>query len=517
MFYIDSREERKMTMNGFSTKPNLIYILADDMGIGDVSCYNERSAWQTPHLDRFAREGMRFDDAHSSSAVCTPSRYSILTGRYAWRSWLKRGVVGGFTPSLLEPGRMTVASYLRDCGYQTACVGKWHLGLDWVKTGKEDYEVDYSQPFGGGPCDFGFDTWLGISASLDMAPYVYLRDRRVEQVPDRIDPGCDEERICYHESKRFWREGAIAPNFVHEEVMPRCTDECVSLIREKRENPFFIYYALPAPHTPVLPTAEFAGKTGTTSYGDFCAMVDAEVGRILAALDETGQAENTIVIFTSDNGCSPRADYVELGMFGHHPSLFYRGAKADIFEGGHRIPLLTRWPEGIAAGGVTDETVCLSDLLATMAEVCGEALPACAGEDSVSLLPVWRQESLSHPLREATVHHAIDGSFSIRQGRWKLELCPGSGGWSYPRNDRTDVEGMPLMQLYDLETDIRERINLVDQHPEVVESLKTLLTHYVVEGRSTPGEAQLNHHEQGNNWDELWWMNGLSGINRLWV
>lgn len=487
------------------TKPNLVYILADDMGIGDLTCYNERSAWATPNLDRLANEGLRCDDAHSSSAVCTPSRYSILTGRYAWRSWLKRGVVGGYNRALIEPGRTTIATTLRDQGYRTACVGKWHLGVDWVRNGPEDHDVDFTQPFGGGPCDHGFDSFLGITASLDMPPYTYLRDRKVDKVPDRIDPGLNDEAICFHERKRFWRPGAIAEGFVHEQVLPRLTDECVSLIEADDDKPFFLYYPMPAPHTPVLPTPEFQGQTGTTSYGDFCAMVDSEVGRILDALDRTGQAENTIVIFTSDNGASPRADFAELAMYGHQPSLIYRGTKADIFEGGHRIPLLTRWPAGIRAGLTSDETVCLSDLLATMADLVEAPLPEDAAEDSVSNLPLWRGESQAKPLREATVHHSLDGSFSIRQGRWKLELCPGSGGWSYPRHDRDNLDGLPTMQLYDLDHDIRERINVVDDHPEVVESLKNLLTTYIDAGRSTPGAPSANHPEAGNRWDKIWW------------
>lgn len=475
------------------------------MGIGDLTCYNDRAAWRTPNLDRLAEDGMRFEDAHSSSAVCTPSRYSILTGRYAWRSWLKRGVVGGFTPSLIEPGRKTVASYLKEQGYRTACVGKWHLGLDWVRKGEEEWDVEYTQPFGGGPCDHGFDSWFGISASLDMAPYLYLRDRTVEELPERMDPGRTGMQAVNGRNRIFWREGMIAPDFQHEEVMPRCTEECCRLIRDKHEEPFFIYYALPAPHTPIVPTPEFQGSTNTNAYGDFCAQVDAEVGQILDALDETGQAENTIVVFTSDNGCSPQANYTELAMFGHNPSLIYRGHKADIYEGGHRIPLLTRWPAGIQAGAASDETVCLSDFFATVADAVGVPLTDDAGEDSVSNLPLWKGEDLKKPLREATVHHSIDGSFSIRQGRWKLELCPGSGGWSYPRPGADSTDGMPQMQLYDLDQDVRERFNVIDKHPEFVEPLKTLLLQYVDQGRSTPGVRQQNHPDHGNRFTGLEW------------
>ena len=487
------------------TSPNIIYILADDMGIGDLSCYNPNSAWQTPHLDRLAKEGLRYDNGHSSSAVCTPSRYSILTGRYAWRSRLKNGVIGGFTPALVEPGRTTVASYLKEQGYDTHCVGKWHLGLDWVRKGEEEWDVDYTQPFGGGPCDHGFDSWYGISASLDMAPYVYLKDREVLEQPDRMDPGFKRRGRLGPNNWTYWREGMIAPDFRHVDVMPRCTAEACRIIREEKDNPFFIYYALPAPHTPTVPTPAFEGSTGTTPYGDFCAQVDAEVGDIMQALEETGQAENTILIFTSDNGCSPCADYAELATFGHNPSLIYRGHKADIYEGGHRIPYLTRWPAGIKAGGITEQTVCLSDLIATVAEVLEAPLPDSAGEDSVSNLPIWEDAGLEKPIREATVHHSINGSFSIRQGKWKLELCPGSGGWSYPRLGRDNMEGLPEVQLYDLEEDVRERFNVIEDHPEVVAPLKELLLKYVDEGRSTPGAPQQNHPEFGNRFKGLEW------------
>ncbi len=489
--------------------PNLIYILADDMGIGDLSIYNQQSAWKTPHLDRLGYGGMRFDDAHSSSAVCTPSRYSILTGRYNWRSWLKAGVLGGFNRALIEPGRMTVASYLKSKGYRTACFGKWHLGFDWAKAGAPEYAVDYSKPVRGGPCDHGFDTYYGIAASLDMPPYTFIQDDRVVVEPTLHDPGNDEGKVCFHESKGIWRPGPKAPGFVHEDVLPTTTEKSLDYIEEaaKGDAPFFIYYPLTAPHTPILPTADFKGKSGTTEYGDFCLQVDHDVGLILDKLDELGIADNTIVIFTSDNGASPRADFQELGMFGHRPSYIYRGMKSDIYEGGHRVPLLIRWPERIEAGQVSEETVCLNDLLATCADLFGDTLPDEAGEDSVSNLPVWNGEAPDRSLREATVHHSIDGSFSIRRGDWKLECCAGSGGWSYPhaKKDLEDLAKLPPMQLYDLSGDVRERENLIEKHPDQVRELLDLLWQYVASGRSTPGEPQQNHPEKGNSWEQLWW------------
>lgn len=474
--------------------PNIVYILADDMGYGDLSCLNPNSKIRTTHLDKLAAEGMVFTDAHSSSAVCTPSRYSILTGRYSWRSCLKHGVAWGNSPPVIEAGRMTVASFLKDRGYSTACVGKWHLGWDWAMLGDE---IDYSQPIQNGPTTNGFDFFFGISASLDMPPYVWVQNDRVTAPPDR--------KIEETSGMEFWRGGDIAPDFAHHDVLPRLRDESIRFVEKSAADgkPFFLYFPLPAPHTPILPLAEFQGKSRTNAYGDFCLQVDAVVGDLLGALDRTGLANNTIFIFTSDNGCSPAADFPALEALGHYPSYHFRGYKADIYEGGHRIPLLTRWPNGIRAGAICHETVCLSDLLATCADLQESNLPPDAAEDSVSNLPLWQEKPMDQSLREATVHHSVDGSFSIRSGRWKLEMCAGSGGWSFPKPG-AESEGLPEVQLYDLDADIGERENLQDQHPEVVKRLKRLLTRYVEEGRSTPGPRQPNTGSP--LWPELWWM-----------
>lgn len=482
-----------------SSQPNIVYILTDDMGYGDVSCLNPDSRIRTAHLDGLAREGMRFHDAHASSAVCTPSRYSILTGRYNWRSRLKRGVVDGYAEPVLEEGRMTVASFLRENGYATACIGKWHLGWDWAPGSEDGLDaVDYSQPIRRGPTHCGFDEFLGFSGSLDMPPYVWVRNDRATAVPDRIVPA--------GEGMGFWREGPIAPDFDHAQVLPRIQEEAVGYIerRAASNEPFFLYLPLPAPHTPILPLEPYRGKSGTNAYGDFCLQVDDAVGAIMQTLEQNGLAENTLLIFTSDNGCSPMANFEELAGYGHHPSYVFRGHKADIYEGGHRIPLLMRWPRTIAGGSVCDQTVCLSDLLATAADILGVTLPDDAGEDSVSILPLLKGESPDQTLREATVHHSIDGSFSIRCGRWKLEMCAGSGGWSHPRPG-PECEGLPPIQLYDLEADIGERDNQQDRHPEVVEKLRALLDRYIAEGRSTPGTPQPN--TGGPFWKELWWQN----------
>ena len=405
----------------------------------------------------------------------------------------------GYSPPLLEEGRLTVATFLKEDGYKTGCVGKWHLGWQWAKSGPEETDVDFAQPITAGPTSVGFDYFFGISASLDMPPYVYVENAQPTAVPDHI--------VADRTGKELLRAGPTAPDFVHEEVLPTLTQKAVAWIEEQaqQDEPFFLYFPLPAPHTPILPTADFLGKSGVSTYGDFCLQVDDVVGQVMAALERQGCAENTIVIFTSDNGCAPHADLAEMAAVGHNPSYIFRGHKADIYEGGHRVPLLIRWPATIAAGSVSDQTVCLVDLLATCADILGTELPANAGEDSVSNLPIWRGEPLAQPLREATVHSSVNGSLSIRQGRWKLEMCPGSGGWSYPKPG-PECAGLPPLQLYDLAADIGERQNVAADQPAVVEELTELLTTYIRNGRSTPGPVQAN--VEGAYWEQLWWLAG---------
>ena len=483
-------------------KPNIVYILADDMGYGDLSCLNAASKIHTSHLDSVAASGVIFTDAHASSAVCTPSRYSILTGRYGWRSSLKKEVTWGYSRHLIETGRMTVASYLKQNGYHTAMIGKWHLGWDWSthdgKPAREDgSNVDFNGPVNNGPDAYGFDYFYAISASLDMPPYVYVENGLVTGQPDRVTENT--------EKFTWWRKGPTGADFRHEDALPNFTRRSVRYIEERAKGgkPFFLYFPLPTPHNPILPIPEFLGRSGTNVYGDFCLQVDDTVRRIVEVLKLSGLEEDTILIFTADNGCSPIVDFEQLAALGHYPSHVFRGAKADIYEGGHRIPLIVRWPKEIRARSTCKETVCLSDLLATCSEIIGVPLPEDAGEDSVSNLPVWRGGTMEPALREATVHHSIDGSFSIRKGRWKLETCAGSGGWSFPRPGK-ECEGLPPVQLYDLNLDIGEQRNLAYQHPNIVEELLALLTEYVENGRSTPGEKQQN--TGGNEWEQLWWM-----------
>ncbi len=484
--------------------PNIVYILCDDLGYGDVHCLNGEGKIATPHMDRLAAAGMIFTDAHSSSSVCSPTRYGILTGRYSWRSRLKSGVLGGLSPRLIEEGRLTVPSLLRQHGYATACIGKWHLGMDWVKLpGKEVSEltietpeqvgnVDYSQPTTNGPTSVGFDYYFGISASLDMVPFTFIENNRVTKLPT------ETRKFPMMTGRENWftREGPTAPGFDTADVLPTLTSKAVEYIGQraadaKAGKPFFLYMPLNAPHTAIAPTPEWLGRSGLNPYADFVMQTDASIGKVMEALASNGLEGNTLFFVTSDNGCSPSAKFDELLAKGHNPSYQFRGHKADIFDGGHRIPFLVRWPGHVKAGGTSNQTICLTDLLATCAEILGEKLPGAAGEDSVSILPALEGRATA-ALREAIVHHSINGSFSIRQGPWKLELCGDSGGWSAPKPGTKEAQGLPPVQLYDLSSDIGEKKNLQAEHPEIVERLTKLLEKYVADGRSTPGAAQRN-------------------------
>ncbi len=477
-----------------STKPNIIYVLCDDLGYGDVKCLNPKGKIPTPHLDKLAAGGMIFTDVHSSSSVCTPTRYGIMTGRYNWRSKLQSGVLGGLSPRLIEPGRLTVAQLLKDHGYHTAVVGKWHLGMDWVKkegqtvaelnieSAAQVNSVDYSQPFKNGPTSVGFDYYYGISASLDMVPFVFLENDRVTKLPTA--------------EKQWIRKGPAAPDFEAVDVLPTLTRKAMDYVKAraaeaKAGNPFFLYLPLASPHTPIVPSPEWQGKSGLTPYADFVMQTDHSIGQLLAELAQQGLADNTLVIVTSDNGCSPAAGIPALLEKGHNPNHVFRGHKADIFDGGHRIPFIARWPARVKAGGKSDQLLCLTDLMATAADIVGAKLPANAAEDSVSFLPALLGADKA-PLREAVVHHSINGSFAVRQANWKLELCRDSGGWSEPRPGTPKAAGLPSVQLFDLGQDIGEQNNLQDKHPDVVARLTKLLEKYVADGRSTPGAPQQN-------------------------
>ncbi len=469
------------------SRPNIIYILADDLGIGDISAYNPQGKIITPNIDALTLAGIKCTDAHSGSSVCSPTRYGILTGRYAWRSRLKSGVTWSWDKPLINDNQTTVASLLKKFNYRTGCVGKWHLGLGWQAG--EDGTIDITKAITAGPNTIGFDYFFGITASLDIPPYIYLENNRsTTQVIDSI-----EER----EGKGFWRTGQIGDDFSHEGCLPTLTERAVQFINDQKpgDDPFFLYFPLPAPHTPILPTAKFAGKSGTNEYGDFVLMVDDLVGQIMDAVQQNNLEENTLIIFTSDNGCSPRADFDELAGFDHDPSYIFRGHKADIYEGGHRVPFSVKWPAVIPGGSVTDQTICLTDLLATIASIVNVPLNPEEGVDSYNLLPILKGRTTTEHARPATVNHSINGSFALRKGDWKLIFCPGSGGWSEPRPKEAYHGQLPPLQLYNLAQDPGEQHNLVTQEEALVEELTQLMDQYIREGRSTPGIPQSNDTE----------------------
>ncbi|MFT6041712.1 MAG: arylsulfatase A, partial [Gammaproteobacteria bacterium] len=444
--------------------PNIVLVLADDLGIGDPRCYNPASGIATPAMDRLAREGMRLTDMHTPSAVCTPTRYGLLTGRYAWRSSLKFGVLWGNSPALIEPERQTVASLLGNAGYQTACIGKWHLGF-----GDQD-PVDYGARLDPGPLDLGFDRFFGIPASLDIPPYLFIEgDRSVQPLTTNIEGST----MARSGGGGFWREGEIAEGFRHEEVLDRILSESQIFLGEQAATegpaPFFLYVPLTAPHTPWLPTPKFRGTSEAGTYGDFVAQVDDILGRLLDTLDELDLADNTLVIFTSDNGSHWTLD--DIDEFGHRANDTWRGQKADIHEGGHRVPFLVRWPGQVPAGSARPDLLVLTDLFATFASITNQTPAAGAGEDSYDALPVLRDLAIDEPVRDHAVHHSLNGVFALREGRWKLIEGKGSGGFTGVPTTEDDPPG----QLYDLRLDPGEATNLYGEEPAVVARLQARL------------------------------------------
>lgn len=492
-------EKQKKTEATQDKKPNIIFILADDLGYGDVSSFNKNSKIKTANIDKLASEGFMFTDAHTSSAVCTPTRYGILTGRYNWRSTLKKGVLNGYSKALIKPDRKTIAGFLKDNGYKTAGIGKWHLGWDWANADAGNDSIDYSQKVKNSPVTLGFDYFYGFNGSLDMAPYVWIENDKPTMVPTK--------ETFNKEKQSWWRKGPTSDDFVHEHVLPDITKKTVQFINKNAntEEPFFIYMPLPAPHTPILPTPEFMGKSGLDNiYGDFVLMVDWVVGEVMKSLEEQGIADNTIIVFTSDNGCSDQADYKQLATKAHDPSYVFRGHKADIFEGGHRVPYIVRWPKK-AKPGKSNQLVCTTDLFATVADALNIKVEDDFAEDSYSFLSAMNIESTLSK-RESIVHHSINGSFAYRKGDYKAIFCPGSGGWSAPKPNSKAVKELPPFQLYNLSSDIGEENNLQAKQPELLEQYRNELAKIISNGRSTEGAIQNN---DGKTWPQLNWMNKI--------
>jgi len=472
------------TLPATAARPNVVLLLADDMGYGDVHALNPKSKIPTPNLDGLAAAGMKFTDAHTPSAVCTPTRYGVLTGRYCWRGRLERGVLNGYSPRLIEHGRRTIGDLMRAAGYHTGIVGKWHLGLDWPKP--DGKHIDFTKPIGDVPNVLGFDWSYIIPASLDFPPYVYIHDGHVTG-PDTVAQRAQK-------FPAFLRKGPRAKDFVMENALDDLAKQAIGFIAEQAdsEQPFFLYFPMTAPHKPVLPHKRFRGKSGLADYGDFVVQVDDTVGKVLAAIDRAGVAGDTVVIYTSDNGSymhrfdqPDKRDHTDDATIqgyraeNHMPNGPLRGTKADIYEAGHRVPFFVRWPGKVAKGGVCDTTICLTDLMATLAEMTGQKLSDDMGEDSWSLLPLALGKQPETP-RPPVIHHSANGMFAIRVGKWKLIAGNGSGGRARPR-------GKPFaepFQLYDLSADLGEARNRITDKPELAERMLEQLNAFRTSGRS---------------------------------
>jgi arylsulfatase A-like enzyme len=465
--------------------PNIVFILADDLGYGDVGALNASSRIPTPNIDRLAAEGMTFTDAHAPAAVCSPTRYALLTGRYTWRSRLKSGVLWVNSPPLIEPGRPTVATVLKRAGYRTGGVGKWHLGLGYARD--ENGKIDYARPLDDGPTTHGFDTYFGIPASLDMEPYFYIADDRIVEPPTAEQKGFP--------FPAFIRKGPRSPDFSPIDCLDRLTASAVDFIAAAEDDrPFFLYFPLSAPHKPVLPHARFVGSTELGPYGDFVVQVDATVGAVLDALDEHGLSENTLVIFSSDNGSFMNRRSADSGPdhtedprvqafreTNHTANGIFRGTKADVWEGGHHVPLLARWPAAVEAGTSSDQTVCLVDTFATLAALAGEPVGADVAEDSFDLSPLLLGLASEVP-RAPVVNHSSMGVFAIRDGPYKLVCGNGSGGREKPRGKPFE---RPYM-LFNLAADPSETTDIAPEHPEIVARMEAALEGIRSTGRSRP-------------------------------
>jgi arylsulfatase A-like enzyme len=486
-----------------SARPNIVVIYADDLGYGDVQCYNpERGKIPTPHIDRLAKQGMRFTDAHSSSGVCSPSRYTLLTGRYHWRSRLQRGIVGLWGSPLITPDRPTIGSLAKDHGYHTACIGKWHLGWNWPipagkkklfastgYRGKKDiaatdehraaWHEAFSKPIPGGPVAVGFDEYFGTDVP-NWPPYCFIENDRTVGIPTEY--GAPE----LFEKNQASQQGPALKGWTLEPVLPALGDRVEAFIgrQAKTPEPFLVYMPLTSPHTPLSVNDEWKGKSELNLYADFVMETDAVVGRVLEALDQADAAGSTLVVFTSDNGCAPYIGAKDLEKKGHYPSGHLRGYKSDAWEGGHRVPFIVRWPGVVKPDSVCDQLVHQADLMATFAGILGSRLPANAGEDSFSLMPLLEGGN------EAVRHHAVSAASSglpaVRLGQWKYIPARGSGGWG-----KGGDQSQPI-QIYDLANDIGETRNLAAKQPERVAQMQALLEKLIVQGRSTPGPEQRN-------------------------
>ncbi len=512
-------------------KPNIVYFFVDDMGYGDVSCLNPEGKIPTPNFDRLAKEGMVFTDAHSTSAVCSPSRYGVLTGRYNWRSRLQRGIVEPYGDPLISKDRLTVPKLMRRNGYHTACIGKWHLGMGWDFDATEDFlpkhkydsriegelmeptdeqkelwQNAFSKPVFGGPKAAGFDYYFGVDVP-NWPPYCFIENDKTVGTPSKWL----QTRLLGDNLGSL--QGPAMPYWNFEQLLPTFATKADSYIKDRaqKNEPFFLYLPMTSPHTPLSVNKQWIGKSGLNNlYADLVMETDDIFGQVLDALERYGVADNTLVIFTSDNGCAHYIGTDQMEAQGHFPSANYRGYKSDAWDGGHRMPFIVRWPEVIKAGSSCDNLVSLSDLMATCAEILGESLPDSGGEDSISMMPLFRSGEnniLDEKIRECVVHHSIEGKFAIRDNQWKLVLCPGSGGWT-KKDAVAYEEGLPMVQLYDMQEDPGEKNNLCERYPEQVKKMVRKLEKLVDDGRSTKGSKQANDVPV-----DIWKLSTMPGVD----
>lgn len=485
-------ETDKSAINSEAKTPNIVVILADDMGYGDIKSFNPNSRIPTPNLDKLAAGGIKFTDAHSGSAVCSPTRYGLITGRYAFRSSLKKGVLGGYSPPLIENERFTIADLLKKAGYNTAVIGKWHLGLGYAKNNNSAIKIDTANGWPAGesfdveqsllqsPNDLGFDYSYVIPSSLDIPPYIYFENGKPSEKGIVKLEGRNSPRGV------FWREGKASTNFKIEKTLDNFSNKASEFLTSsaKTKKPFFLYLPLTSPHTPWLPSAQFQGKSKAGIYGDFVAHTDNVVGHVLHTLDSLGLTENTLVIFTSDNGADWKPGDKKIYP-AHQANYIFRGQKSDIWEGGHHVPFIASWPKTVKPNQNTNETICLTDLLATFASITGQRVPENAAQDSFDFSALLTGKSAKQN-RKSIIHHSIQGMFAIKSGKWKFVDGQGSGGWSKDESATPDLKS----QLYDLSKDPTESQNVVEQFPDIAKILKAELDKQNVSGFTRPGARQ---------------------------
>ena len=491
--------------------PNIVILYADDLGMGDLGSFTTNSGKNskipTPNLDQLAAQGMRFTDAHSSSGVCSPSRYALLTGRYHWRKF--HSIVKAFGPSVFDDNRLTLPEMLQQKGYSTAAIGKWHLGWNWdvirkegrpkdgVNAGVKPEDFDWSQSIPDGPLAHGFDYYFGDTV-INFPPYVWIENDKVTQVPNTM---VDSSLWKNKEGKMEYRKGPMITGWNPYDNIPTTTQKAIDYIKAqaKGDNPFFLYFAYPSPHAPIIPNDQFDNTSKAGPYGDLVVETDDSIGKLLTAIKRAGIEDNTLVIFSSDNGPEHYA-YLRDEKFDHWSSYPYRGVKRDIFEGGHRVPMIVRWPDKVAANSITDELVSQIDVMATLASLVGFELPNDASEDSYNLLPLWTGLTSKSP-RNSLVHNTFADNFAIRHAGWTL-INAKSGNqnnrlerfnysaWQKKYGYLNDDHGNG--QLFNMKNDSGQRINLIEKMPEKAKELTKLLHKIKTQGYSAPRLSSLN-------------------------